>query len=60
MVYFFFETDITSISPSTGSIAGGLTLTIYGNYFDDRAPYTAPRAFVGGMYYVFCSLPITG
>ena len=34
----------------TGSKEGGLTLTIYGNYFDDAAPYTAPRAYIGGMF----------
>ena len=32
----------------SGSTEGGLSLTIYGNYFDDREPYVAPRAYVGG------------
>ena len=41
--------EITSISPSSGSTEGGLTLTIYGNYFDDRAPYKAPMVYVGGI-----------
>jgi hypothetical protein len=27
-----------------------LILTIYGNYFDDRKPYTPPKAFIGGNY----------
>ena len=32
----------------SGSTEGGLTLTVYGNYFDDSAPYAAPKAYVGG------------
>ena len=39
----------------SGSKEGGLTLTIYGNYFDDRAPYTAPRAYIGGDAETQCS-----
>ena len=37
----------------SGSTEGGLSLTIYGNYFDDREPYVAPRAYVGGENF-FC------
>ncbi|XP_060573258.1 fibrocystin-L-like isoform X2 [Ruditapes philippinarum] len=40
-------TDITRISQAEGSLEGGLILTIYGNYFDDRKPYTPPKAFIG-------------
>ncbi|XP_053372850.1 fibrocystin-L-like [Mercenaria mercenaria] len=40
-------TEITGISHSSGSVAGGLSLTIFGKYFDDRAPYTKPNAYVG-------------
>lgn len=47
-IYLYqFYTDISNISHSMGSTAGGLSLTINGNFFDDRAPYTAPRAYVG-------------
>ncbi|XP_060569915.1 fibrocystin-L-like [Ruditapes philippinarum] len=47
-IYMFQTyTAITSISHSVGSKAGGLTLTIYGNHFDERAPYSKLRAYVG-------------
>lgn len=49
MNILFDISDITSLSHSAGSLAGGLALTIYGYYFDDRAPYVPPRAYVGGM-----------
>lgn len=38
--------EITSISPMSGSTEGGLTLTVYGNYFDDRPPYVPPKVFI--------------
>lgn len=41
--------DITSVSHSSGSTEGGLALTIYGNYIDNRAPYVTPKAYVGGL-----------
>ena len=46
-----YISDITSITPSSGSTEGGLTLTIYGNYFDDQLPYTQPKVFVGGRFF---------
>ncbi|XP_045208899.2 fibrocystin-L-like [Mercenaria mercenaria] len=39
--------EITGLSHTKGSTAGGLSLTIYGKYFDDTAPYTKPNAYVG-------------
>jgi hypothetical protein len=52
----FFTSAITSISHSVGSKAGGLTLTIYGNHFDERAPYSKLRAYVGGKTPLFLLL----
>ncbi|KAL4228553.1 Fibrocystin-L [Mactra antiquata] len=40
-------TSISSISHSSGSTEGGLVLTIYGDYFDGRAPYSPPLVYVG-------------
>lgn len=40
--------DISGISHSVGSVDGGLALRIYGNNFDDHAPYAEAKAFVGG------------
>ncbi|XP_052286416.1 fibrocystin-L-like [Dreissena polymorpha] len=40
-------TNITSISHSSGSTAGGLVLTIHGSHFDNRLPYVQPRAYIG-------------
>ncbi|XP_053372863.1 fibrocystin-L-like [Mercenaria mercenaria] len=40
-------TDISSISHAEGSLEGGLVLTVYGNYFDNREPYTQPRIYIG-------------
>ncbi|XP_052805044.1 fibrocystin-L-like isoform X2 [Mya arenaria] len=38
--------ELTSISHTSGSTAGGLLLTIYGSYIDENDPYSKLRAYV--------------
>lgn len=48
---YMFQTyaEVTSVSPSTGSVKGGTYLTISGQYFDETK--SAVRVMVGGMLY---------
>jgi len=39
MNYILFYLVISSVTPNTGSTAGGTTLTITGNFFDNSATY---------------------
>jgi len=42
----FYHVDITGVSPNMGSINGGTTITIFGEYFDSNA--TEIEVLVGG------------